>query len=92
MVENIEKIIERGDMIDLLVGKTATMQELKKEKCVKYPLLIWNFGFIYLFLVTRIVSRFMSNMDGQCTCDYTINFFFIVGFFSLLFSSVHIDM
>ncbi|CAN6985777.1 unnamed protein product [Brassica oleracea var. botrytis] len=30
MVENIEKIMDK-DMIDLLVGKTATMQELKSK-------------------------------------------------------------
>lgn len=27
MVENIEKILERGDRIELLVDKTATMQD-----------------------------------------------------------------
>ena len=27
MVENIEKILERGDKIELLVDKTATMQD-----------------------------------------------------------------
>lgn len=27
MVENIEKIMERGDRIELLVDKTATMQD-----------------------------------------------------------------
>lgn len=27
MVENIEKILERGDRLELLVDKTATMQD-----------------------------------------------------------------
>lgn len=48
MVDNIEKILERGDRIELLVDKTATMQDntfrfRKQSKRLSQALWMKNF-------------------------------------------------
>lgn len=52
MVENIEKIMERGDRIELLVDKTATMQDnafhfRKQSKRLRRALWMKNAKLLY---------------------------------------------
>lgn len=53
MVDNIEKILERGDRIELLVDKTATMQDSafhfkKQSKRLRRALWMKNFKLLWV--------------------------------------------
>ncbi|CAN0900506.1 Vesicle-associated membrane protein 714 [Linum grandiflorum] len=62
MVDNIEKILERGDKIELLVDKTATMQDgafhfRKQSKRLRRALWMKNAKLLY---VSKILHLFFT--------------------------------
>ncbi|KAG2670714.1 hypothetical protein I3843_14G099000 [Carya illinoinensis] len=67
MVENIEKILERGDRIELLVDKTSTMQDgafhfkkqskrLRQAICMKNAKLVALLTFVIVLLLYIIIA------------------------------------
>ena len=66
MVENIEKVLQRGEKIELLVDKTDRMQQAafkfeKSAKKLKHAMWWKNFKmYIILFLVIALVIFFIS--------------------------------
>jgi hypothetical protein len=59
MVDNIEKVLERGDRIELLVDKTATMQDSsfhfrKQSKRLRRALWMKNFKLLWVKVITLI--------------------------------------
>ncbi|VFQ94136.1 unnamed protein product [Cuscuta campestris] len=62
MVDNIEKLLERGDRLELLVDKTATMQDnafhfRKQSKRLKQAL--WMKNAKLLILLTCLIVAFL---------------------------------
>ena len=72
MVENIEKILERGDRIELLVDKTATMQDSafhfkKQSKRLRRALWMKNAKLLWVLPVLSYHFGFMNTlMLGEC--------------------------
>ena len=72
MVENIEKILERGDRIELLVDKTATMQDSafhfkKQSKRLRRALWMKNAKLLWVLPVFSYHFGFMNTlMLGEC--------------------------
>lgn len=72
MVENIEKILERGDRIELLVDKTATMQDSafhfkKQSKRLRRALWMKNAKLLWVLPVFSYYFGFMNTlMLGEC--------------------------
>jgi len=59
MVDNIEKILERGDRIELLVDKTATMQDSafhfrKQSKRLRRALWMKNFKLLWVKFLSYV--------------------------------------
>ncbi|GER36546.1 vesicle-associated membrane protein [Striga asiatica] len=70
MVDNIDKILERGDRIELLVDKTATMQDSafhfrKQSKRLRRALWMKNAKLFYYLLTTK--KEKMRNKEEQWT-------------------------
>lgn len=64
MVDNIEKILERGDRIELLVDKTATMQDSafhfrKQSKRLRRALWMKNFKLLALLTCLIVVVLYL---------------------------------
>ncbi|RYR23441.1 hypothetical protein Ahy_B03g068664 [Arachis hypogaea] len=75
MVDNIEKILERGDRIELLVDKTATMQDSafhfrKQSKRLRRALWMKNFKLLLQSMVNFIHQR----RDNISVLSYAVNF------------------
>ncbi|KAI3743619.1 hypothetical protein L1987_61329 [Smallanthus sonchifolius] len=78
MIENIDKVLERGDRLEILVDKTATMQNNTlcfKKQSSRYRNAIWwrnvklMFAFIFLLLVlVYVVVAFACNGLTLPTC------------------------
>ncbi|KAI3677332.1 hypothetical protein L1987_86957 [Smallanthus sonchifolius] len=78
MIENIDKVLERGDRLEILVDKTATMQNNTlrfKKQSRRYRNAIWwrnvklMFAFIFLLLVlVYVVVAFACNGLTLPTC------------------------
>ncbi|XP_076895101.1 vesicle-associated membrane protein 711-like [Bidens hawaiensis] len=78
MIQNIDKVLERGDLLEILVDKTSTMQNnmLRFRKQSRgYRNLIWwrnvklMFAFIFLLLVlVYVVVSFACNGFTLTTC------------------------
>lgn len=79
MVENIEKILERGDRIELLVDKTATMQDSafhfkKQSKRLRRALWMKNAKLLWVLPVFSYHFGFMNTlMLSEC---YELDSFF----------------
>ncbi|KAF7805725.1 vesicle-associated membrane protein 714 [Senna tora] len=75
MVENIEKILERGDRIELLVDKTATMQDSafhfrKQSKRLRRAL--WMKNAKLLALLTFLIVLFLYFIIAACCGGITL--------------------
>jgi len=62
MVDNIEKILERGDRIELLVDKTATMQDSafhfrKQSKRLRRALWMKNFKLLWVKFLSYVTHK-----------------------------------
>ncbi|KAL6005334.1 hypothetical protein ACLOJK_005900 [Asimina triloba] len=76
MVDNIEKILERGDRIELLVDKTSTMQDgafhfKKQSRRLRQALWMKNFkllAFEYSLVTGFIVVSFQGFIDSCASC------------------------
>ncbi|XP_019414124.1 PREDICTED: vesicle-associated membrane protein 714-like [Lupinus angustifolius] len=75
MMDNIEKILERGDRIELLVDKTSTMQDSafhfrKQSKRLRRALWIKNFKL--LVLLTLLIVLFLYLIIAACCGGITL--------------------
>ncbi|XP_019453852.1 PREDICTED: vesicle-associated membrane protein 714-like isoform X1 [Lupinus angustifolius] len=75
MVDNIEKILERGDRIELLVDKTSTMQDnafhfRKQSKRLRRAL--WMKNFKLLLLLTVLIVLFLYLIIAACCGGLTL--------------------
>ncbi|RYR70574.1 hypothetical protein Ahy_A03g017045 [Arachis hypogaea] len=75
MVDNIEKILERGDRIELLVDKTATMQDSafhfrKQSKRLRRAL--WMKNFKLLALLTCLIVLLLYLIIAACCGGITL--------------------
>ncbi|XP_076956536.1 vesicle-associated membrane protein 711-like [Bidens hawaiensis] len=78
MIQNIDKVLERGDRLEILVDKTSTMQSNTfrfRKQSRRYRNLIWwrnvklMFAFIFLLLVlVYVVVSFACNGFTLTTC------------------------
>ncbi|GLT81992.1 hypothetical protein SLE2022_004100 [Rubroshorea leprosula] len=75
MVENIEKVLERGDRIELLVDKTATMQDSafhfrKQSKTLRRA--IWMKNAKLLALLTGVILVLLYIIVAACCGGITL--------------------
>ncbi|KAJ9699553.1 hypothetical protein PVL29_008240 [Vitis rotundifolia] len=75
MVENIEKILERGDRIELLVDKTATMQDSSfhfKKQSKRLRRALWMKNAKLLALLTCLIVVLLYIIIAACCGGITL--------------------
>ncbi|KAL6199535.1 hypothetical protein ACLB2K_029319 [Fragaria x ananassa] len=75
MVDNIEKILERGDRIELLVDKTATMQDSAfhfKKQSKRLRQALWMKNAKVLALLTCLIVVFLYIIIAACCGGITL--------------------
>ncbi|KAL4578205.1 hypothetical protein LXL04_014325 [Taraxacum kok-saghyz] len=75
MVDNIEKILERGDRIELLVDKTATMQDSAfhfKKQSKRLRRALWMKNFKLLALLTGLIFLLLYIIVAACCGGITL--------------------
>ncbi|KAL6205275.1 hypothetical protein ACLB2K_022537 [Fragaria x ananassa] len=75
MVDNIEKILERGDRIELLVDKTATMQDSAfhfKKQSKRLRQALWMKNAKLLALLTCLIVVFLYIIIAACCGGITL--------------------
>ncbi|KAF9665364.1 hypothetical protein SADUNF_Sadunf16G0115000 [Salix dunnii] len=75
MVENIEKILERGDRIELLVDKTATMQDGAfhfKKQSKRLRRALWMKNAKLLALLTCVIVLLLYIIIAACCGGITL--------------------
>ncbi|CAL0304007.1 unnamed protein product [Lupinus luteus] len=75
MVDNIEKILERGDRIELLVDKTSTMQDSAfhfRKQSKRLQRALWMKNFKLLVLMTLLIVLFLYLIIAACCGGITL--------------------
>ncbi|CAL0329021.1 unnamed protein product [Lupinus luteus] len=75
MVDNIEKILERGDRIELLVDKTSTMQDSAfhfRKQSKRLRRAVWIKNFKLLVLLTLLIVLFLYLIIAACCGGITL--------------------
>ncbi|KEH29832.1 putative Longin-like domain-containing protein [Medicago truncatula] len=75
MVDNIEKILERGDRIELLVDKTATMQDSSfhfRKQSKRLRRALWMKNFKLLALLTCLIVLLLYFLIAACCGGITL--------------------
>ncbi|PNY07535.1 vesicle-associated membrane protein 714-like protein [Trifolium pratense] len=75
MVDNIEKVLERGDRIELLVDKTATMQDSSfhfRKQSKRLRRALWMKNFKLLALLTCLIVLLLYFLIAACCGGITL--------------------